>query len=148
MKGNFGDTEFAAIVPQNIQISQQVVDNMWYNCQDCVVHGKSEDVYEMFKVELHRHVTDNIMSKIKCLEYTEIFEELVWSWKTYKSTVSVFWELFELLDDWIEVKGKDSIKILGLKAFKDGIRLEHEIVEKLALVGNKCTGKIYKIILK
>ena len=147
LKGNFGDTEFSALVPQTIDISPEVTDNMWSNCNDCVFHAKCEDVYVMFNVELKRHVNDNIMSKIKCIEETEMFEELVCSWTTYTSTVSVFRELFSLLDRWIEKERKEGIKSLGLTAFIDGILSEKEIVEKLASVGKKRTGEIYKTIL-
>ena len=126
LKGNFSDTDFS-----------HGDNNMWHNSLNCVFHGKGEDFYKMFKEEVRRHVKDNIMSKIKYMEEMDILDELASSWKKYRSTISTFAKLFRYLELWTKRVAKAGIKIVGLKAFEDGMRLDNEI----SSVWNKRSGK-------
>ena len=144
LKGNFSDYQFADVVPKFVKIPEDVVDNMWYNSYDCTHHQKSEEFYNMFKDEVCRNVTDNILPKLKCVAQLNLLEPLATTWKIYKTTMSVFEELFKHLTLWIEdvpedEKPKDGIEKIGLNAFKNKIVLEEHIVGNLTSVLMKRT---------
>ena len=85
------------MITKIVNIPEDVVDNMWYNSYDCTHHQKSEEFYNMFKDEVCRNVTDNILPKLKCVAQLNLLEPLATSWKIYKSTMSVFDELFHII---------------------------------------------------
>ena len=136
LKGNFSDTQFNATIPEMVNTSEHVVDNMWFNCFDCTHHQKSEELYNMFKDEVFRHVKDNILPELKRIEPMNLFKQLAASWVIFNKTISVFSELFPHLTLWIEDVPEDEtpmdgIENIGLNAFKNEIVLEEDIFLKL-----------------
>ena len=115
---------------------------MWYNCYDCTHHEKGEEMYEMFKEEVHRHVVVNILPQLKAVGDDKLLEALASSWETYKTTIRTFSELFQHLTLWIgdvpeDEVPRDGIKQIGLKQFKNEVVLEAEIKGRLTLLLNR-----------
>ena len=76
---------------------------------------KGEEFYNMFNDEVHRHVRNNILPRLKSIEGMNLLELLAFSWTTSKATIAVFKQLFEHLTRWIEYVQKDKIPRTELK---------------------------------
>ena len=114
---------------------------MWLNSYDCTHHEKAEEMYEMFKEEVHRHVVVNILPQLKAVGDEQLLKALASSWNTYKDTIHGFSELFQHLTLWIEdvpedEEPRDGIEKIGFKQFKNEVVLEKEMKKRLKLLLN------------
>ena len=76
LKGNFSDHQYT-----------KDEDNIMNNCNDCVLHQKGEEFYEMFEGELARHSRKIILPKLRFTKNTKILQDLASSWLKYKQSI-------------------------------------------------------------
>ena len=131
LKGNFSDHQYT-----------EDEDNIMNNCNDCVLHQKGGEFYEMFEEELARHSRKIIVPKLRFTKNIKILQDMASSWLKYKQSIKTCAGIFEQLIIWIKLaKGEgrdvDYIETLGPQIFKKEVVSHKEISEKLASILTK-----------
>ena len=107
-------------------------DNMLFESYVYPIYGKCENLYVMFKAEVRNHLINNILSKLKLVEKTNMLSEFVQNWEDFVSKIEVFSDKFKHLDIWAENNKKESLKNLSWTMFREEIVLEKGFVKQIS----------------